>query len=186
MPTEPIISHHRLPAPYRWLLIALWLAPVGLLLAAIIAGSGMSLALFDPRFLLIIGLMAIPAFHVWQQGVDVLHGGLIIRIYWPRYYAYEELHRWQLDEHVQGRVLTIWHKRQHLVLAYHAAHLNDLPLLLNALQSNIGELTSRGFCQSSVESRSCQQLRAASAGGGRDAANEQFRAQESCDKPSRR
>lgn len=137
MSSTTLLSRHRLRQPYRHLLIGLWLAPLGVLLAGIVAAKGMTLALFDPRFLLILALMALPAYHIWQQGIDVLRGGIVDRLYLPRRYAYTMLHSWEIEKHPRARVLIIRDETGHRVITWHTAHLSDLPDLLDALRQNI-------------------------------------------------
>jgi hypothetical protein len=144
-----VISRHRLPHPYRYLLIALWLTPILMLLAAIIVAKGMTLALFDPRFLLIIGLMSIPAFYVWQEGVDVLRNGIKTRVNIPRYYAYKKLKSWrvQYQPQVEADILTIYDADEKTALSVHTAHLSQIELLLNTLSVNVGRSTTDEACQ---------------------------------------
>jgi hypothetical protein len=141
MVAEPVVSRHRLPAPYRVLLAGLWLCPVGLVLAAIIIARGFTLALFDPRFVLALLLLAFPALYVWQQGVDVTRRGIITRMRWPRHYRYQQLTGWEVEQRRQGRILIIQDRQKRSVLAVHTAHLSDFPLLLQALQNNLNRLT---------------------------------------------
>lgn len=136
---DDVLSRHRLRQPYRVLLVALWLAPVGLLVAAVVIGKGMTPALFDPRLLLLLALMAVPALYVWQEGVDARRGGLTVRIQVPRFYAYTDLGGWHLAERPEGHILTVWDRDRSQVLAYHAAHLTNLPRLLHALETHLHE-----------------------------------------------
>lgn len=150
-----VLSRHRLPQPYRGLLIVLWLLPLFLLVLALIYGHGMTLAVFDPRLLLIMGLMALPALYVWQEGVDVLSTGIVRRVYVPRYYAYADLHTWELAERrpIAACILTIWDSERQIVLAYHAAHLTGLPELVNALQTHLGEHPAYDGAEHSTQTR---------------------------------
>lgn len=131
-----ILSRHRLRQPYRSLLVGLFLLPVPVLLLGLLIGNGMTPALFDPRLLLPLLVMLIPAVYVWREGIDTHPDGLTARIHWPRYYAYAELRGWRLEDHPEGIILTIW-DRQRQVLAVHAAHLTRLPMLLSALEKNV-------------------------------------------------
>jgi len=140
--SDPILSRHRLPHPYRVLLIVFWMLPIGLLVITSFVGSGAVLALFDPRFWGILVLMGLPAWYIWQEGVDVLPEGLRIRVYVPRYHAYDELKEWRLVRSKQKAILTIWDESRGKVLECHAAHLSDLPRLLGALREHLpGETT---------------------------------------------
>jgi hypothetical protein len=141
MVAEPVVSRHRLPAPYRALLVGLWLCPVGLVLVAIIAVHGFTLALFDPRFVLVLLVLALPALYVWQQGVDVTRGGIITRVHWPRHYRYQQLTGWEVEHRRQGRILMIWDAQKRSVLSAHTAHLSDFPILLEALRTNLSRFT---------------------------------------------
>lgn len=135
-----VVSRHRLPRRYRLALAGLWLAPVGLLLAALMLGGRVSPALLDPRLLLPLALMLVPAVYVWQQGVDVLDTGIITRVHWPRYYPDRALDAWHFDGHADRRVLTIWGRTGHTtckVFECRAGHLTDLPALLAALRTRI-------------------------------------------------
>jgi hypothetical protein len=134
---EPVLSRHRLPTRYRVSLAALWLAPIVILLLALIFSRGLSLALIDPRLLLPFGLMALPALYVWQEGVDVLPGGIVARMHLPRYYTYDRLQMWYLDTRPQRRILTVWDTDNRKVLECHAAHLTDLPVLLSVLKRHL-------------------------------------------------
>jgi hypothetical protein len=138
---DTLISRHRLNDPYRTWMVALWLAPVVLLVGAIVIGNGMTPALFDPRLLLPLGIMALPAFYVWQEGIDVLAEGIVRRIAWPRYYAYEALAGWHLKWTPEGRILIVLDGGRRTVLSVHAAHLTDLPVLIEALDTNLDRLT---------------------------------------------
>ncbi|GAB4512199.1 MAG: hypothetical protein OHK0046_11350 [Anaerolineae bacterium] len=135
------MSRHRLPSPYRYLLVGLWLAPALLLLIGIFLGRGMSLAFFDPRLLLPVALMALPALYIWQEGVDVLPHGIRRRVHLPRTYTYDELSRWYLGEEVlprmTARVLIIWDQDEARVISTHAAHLTNLPVLVAALSTHL-------------------------------------------------
>lgn len=137
MPHEPVLSRHRLPQPYRAALIICWLLPAPLLLLAIVIGRGMTLALFDPRFLMLLGLMSLPAWYVWQEGVDVLPSGIIARLHWPRYHAYQTLAGWDERCYMACRILTIWGRQGDRVLEIHAAHLTDFSVFFNALGKNV-------------------------------------------------
>lgn len=135
-PTD-VISRHRLPRFYRVSLAALWLTPIGLFIAAIVLSRGFTLALFDPRFVLPLLLLTIPARYVWQEGIDVLRDGIIARTYWPRYYAYENLEDWYLDARPNRRVLTIWNQHRAKVFESRMGHLTELPTLLKALKEHV-------------------------------------------------
>ncbi|MBC7871475.1 MAG: hypothetical protein H7Y09_11605 [Chitinophagaceae bacterium] len=143
MISDPTLSRHRLPHPYRTLLTVFWMLPIGLLLITSFVGSGAVFALFDPRFWGILGLMGVPAWYIWQEGVDVLPEGLRIRVYVPRYHAYDELTGWRLMRRQQETILTIWDEAQYKVLECHATHLSNLPMLLTALREHLpGDTTS--------------------------------------------
>lgn len=135
---ESVISRHRLPTPFRQLLTALWLAPLLLFTLALLLTRGLSPALLDPRYLLVLAVMGLPALYVWREGVDVLVGGIKRRVYLPRYYAYGELHTWHLQTRAEGKILTIWHVEGEKILSTHARHLTDFPLLLDALREHVG------------------------------------------------
>lgn len=137
MKSSTVVSRHRLPRFYRVSLAALWLTPIGLFIAAILLSRGFTLALFDPRFVLPCLLLTIPARYVWQEGIDVLHDGIIARTYWPRYYAFDCLDEWYLDVRPNRRVLTIWNQRRAKVFESRMGHLTDLPLLLKALKEHV-------------------------------------------------
>lgn len=136
VPDVPL-SQHRLIQPYRVYLVSLWSLPMILLVGVTIWGSGMSLALFDPRFLVLIAGMAIPIWHFWQEGVDVHRGGIRCRVHIPRYYAYADLGCWEIKNSAQGRILQILSTENILVLSYHIAHLTESPRLCDALMENL-------------------------------------------------
>ncbi len=134
---KQVFSRHRLPQPYRALLIVFWLLPIVLMITTIAIGHGMSVAFFDPRFLLMIGVLSLPALYIWQEGIDVVEDGIISRIYIPRYYTYAELHTWRLGDQPQRRVLTIWHRTGAKVLECHAVHLTAFGQLKQVLQQHL-------------------------------------------------
>ena len=133
-----VISRHRLPQPYRIGLVAFWLAPLILLTGAALIGGGQARAMLDPRFLLLALLMTVPALYIWQEGVDVREDGIVRRVHVPRHYPYEYLAMWTFDSHPSRRLLTIWDARRRKILECRAAHLTDLPLLLDALSARVG------------------------------------------------
>ena len=71
MPQQPVLSRHRLPKTYRYLLAALWVTPALILLGSLMIARGISLHLVDPRLLLPLVVMALPALYIWREGVDV-------------------------------------------------------------------------------------------------------------------
>ncbi len=137
MPPQPVLSRHRLPKGYRYALAALWVTPALILLTSLIIGRGISLHLVDPRLLLPLIVMALPALYIWREGVDVLPQGLRIRLHGWRYRSFEELDNWYLDNRPQRRLLTIWDQQGRKVLEIHAAHLTDLPTLLITLKEKL-------------------------------------------------
>ncbi len=132
-----VLSRHRLPQPYRGLLIVFWLLPIGILLATLFLIKGMSGAFFDPRFLLILCLLALPALYIWQEGIDVLEDGLFTRIYVPRFHHYGVLDAWHLGDQPQRRVLTIWNEAGRKVLQCHAVHLTEFTVLEETLHQRL-------------------------------------------------
>lgn len=135
--TGPILSRHRLPQPYRASLAALWLTPLALLTLTLVVSRGITLALFDPRLLLPLLAMALPALYVWREGVDVLPSGIIARVFVPRYYAYACLESWRCEPE---SALRVWDRQHQVVLECRPAHLTDLPVLLAALEDNLPRL----------------------------------------------
>ena len=132
-----VLSRHRLPHLYRFSLTGLWLLPIGLLLVAIVLGTGLSPVLFDPRLLFFFGLMAVPALYVWREGVDVLADGITVRVHWPHFRAYNSLDNWYYDTRTNRRVLTVWGCDGRKVLECRGGHLTHLPALLLALKTQI-------------------------------------------------
>jgi hypothetical protein len=132
-----VLSRHRLPRVYRVGIAGLWIAPIVILTLAILVSRGITAALLDPRFWLPLAIMMIPALYIWHEGVDVLPSGIISRIHWPRYYAYQQLDNWYYDSRIDRRTLTVWDAKNHKVLECRAGHLTDLPMLLAALKSNL-------------------------------------------------
>jgi hypothetical protein len=133
----PILSIHRLPRRYRYSLVGLWLTPLVILLGTLVLAHGWIPALLDPRLWLLLGVMALPALYIWQEGVDVLPEGVMIRQHVPRFHRYETLDTWYIDSRPQRKLLTLWDKHQRKVLHTHSAHLSDLPRLLAALQARV-------------------------------------------------
>ena len=134
---RPILSRHRLRQPYRAVIVGLWILPVPLLLLAILIGNGVSLVLLDPRLWLPLAVMLLPAFYVWQEGVDAHPEGITARVFVPSYHAYDDLTHWHMDDRPEGHILTVWDRDRRKVISLHAAHLTDLPLLLNWLEAHV-------------------------------------------------
>lgn len=132
-PQPEIISRHRLPTPYRIAIPLLWLAPIGVFLVVFFARTGLTPAALDPRLLLPLLLMALPALYIWQEGVDVLKDGIVRRVHVPRYYPYTVLDDWQHSRDV----LVVWDRRRRKALECRPAHLTDVHLLLAALRDNV-------------------------------------------------
>ena len=132
-----VLSRHRLPRVYRVGIAGMWIAPIFMLVAAILVSRGVTAALLDPRFWLPLAIMFIPALYIWHEGVDVLSSGIVSRVHWPRYYAYHQLDNWYFDSRADRRTLTIWDAHNRKVLECRAGHLTDLPKLLTALKSNL-------------------------------------------------
>jgi hypothetical protein len=137
MPSEPVISRHRLPRRYRVSLTVLWLMPIVLLSLTLIISRGLSLALLDPRLLLPLFVMGVPALYVWHEGIDVLPSGIVARLHWPRYYPYDRLQTWYLDTRPDRRILIVWDTDDAKVLETHARQLTQLPALLTALKTHV-------------------------------------------------
>ncbi len=135
MTSEPILSRHRLPRFYRLGLAGFWLAPSAILLLVLTLRAGV--IVIDPRLLLPLLLMTLPALYIWHEGIDVLPGGIVRRVHLPRYYTYAELDTWHLDSRPGRHTLTIWNGDRRKVIECRAAHLTDLPLLLCALKENV-------------------------------------------------
>lgn len=137
MPSQPILSRHRLPSSYRYLLAALWAAPAVVLFFGLILGHGFSPYLIDPRLLLPLVVMGLPALYVWREGVDVLPDGIHIRLNGWRYRRFDELDNWYLDSRPQRHLLAVWDLEGHKVLEIHAAHLTNLPTLLATFKDKL-------------------------------------------------
>lgn len=131
---NPILSRHRLPTPYRQALAGLWAAPVGILFAVMLARGGLEAVTADLRLALLLAIMLLPAFYVWNEGVDVRRRGMQVRIHVPRYYAFTTLAAWSYDARPGFRVLTVWDKRGAKALECRAGQLTALPDLLDALR----------------------------------------------------
>lgn len=137
MPQQPILSRHRLMPRYRYALAVLWVLPTSILLLSLLVARGFTLHLADPRLLLPLIVMLIPALYIWREGIDVLADGLHIRMHGWRYRPFTELDNWYLDNRPNRRVLTVWDQQGRKVLECHAAHLTNLPLLLAVLKDKL-------------------------------------------------
>ena len=91
---------------------------------ALLISQGITFAALDPRLLLPLLLMALPALYVWREGVDVLPGGLMTRSFWPRYYTYTHLDTWYVDWRPHRHLLTIWDAHQRKVFESRTGHLH--------------------------------------------------------------
>jgi hypothetical protein len=137
MAHEMIISRHRLPQRYRISLAALWIAPVVLFGLAIFLSRGVTSAFFETPFLLFLAVMLLPAFYIWQEGIDVLSNGIIARMFWPRYYPYSALDNWYFDSRSDSHTLTIWDTNNCKIIECRAGHLTNLSSLLATLKANL-------------------------------------------------
>lgn len=145
MNEQPVISRHRLPTPFRAVLAGMWLVPPVLLMLTTVVGVGVTPSLLDPRFLLPAALMALPALYIWQEGVDVLACGIVSRIFFPRFYAYDRLDIWQYDARDDCRTLTVWDANRHKVLECRAGHLTEFPALVRALRARSCQVSDDSF-----------------------------------------
>lgn len=132
-----VLSRHRLPQPYRTVVVVLWVLPSVLLFTALLVGNGFRLSLLHPLLLLSLVTMSAPALYIWQEGIDVTESGLFIRVRGWRYRRFDVLDTWYLHEYRGGRVLKIWDVHNRRVLSCYAAHLTDLPVLLRTLKSRL-------------------------------------------------
>ena len=109
----PVISRHRLPEPYRSLLCGLWLTPPALMFLTLIKLNGLTWAVFHPLTLLAGVLMALPAWYVWQQGVDVMPDALHIRITGWRRRTFDQLDTWTLAPNPPDEpILLVWDRQR--------------------------------------------------------------------------
>lgn len=139
---QPVLSRHRLPGVYRYGIVGLWLTPILLLTTTIVLGKGITSALLDFRLLIPFLMMALPAFYVWQEGVDVLSEGIRTRIHIPRYHTYTTLDTFHYDARKDRHVLMVWDKNSHKVLECRAGHLTHFSELLDSLKSHVPERSS--------------------------------------------
>jgi hypothetical protein len=137
MGKQPVLSRHRLPGIYRCSMAVLWLTPVFLLLLTAILGNGISPTVFDLRLMMPLIIMALPALYIWQEGVDVLPGGIRVRIHIPRAYPYEALDTYDYDARTDRHVLTVWDTGSRKVLECRAGHLTQFPILMASLKANL-------------------------------------------------
>jgi hypothetical protein len=92
-------------------------------------------AVTDPRFILPLIVMMLPATYIWREGVDVRHDGLVIRIHVPRFAPFSEIGDWHYDRRPEVRVITLWNRRRQIILEARAAHLTHVDKLLSALNA---------------------------------------------------
>ena len=133
-----IISQHRLPQPYRKLLILGWCAPILVLFGSAIIINGQPLALLHPRLLLTLGVMLVPAWYFWQVGLDICRSGVVCRVAVPSYYAYDEIANWWVKKSEEGDILQIYKRGGEVIISYHLAHLSDASVLLRSLRDFVG------------------------------------------------
>lgn len=134
---DQVLSRHRLPAPYRGALTLLWLLPGLLLWGALLLTRGPHTALLDPRLVLPLCLMLLPALFVWRQGIDLGQRGLWLRLSLPSYHSYDALGEWRLLCTPQGQILGIYARDESILCQWHAAHLSDPDLLLATLRQKL-------------------------------------------------
>lgn len=142
MGATQILSRHRLPQPYRGVMVGLWLLPVAILYGALVVAHGAAAAMAHPGLLFPLALMALPALYLWHEGIDVTEHGLWVRMRGWCYYPYSHLDTYTIDTRRERHVLKIWDVHNRRVLSCHATHLTELPLLLRALK---GRLRWRGW-----------------------------------------
>jgi hypothetical protein len=135
----PVHSRHRLPEPFRSVLCGLWLTPATLMLLTLVHMHGLSWAVFHPFTLLAALVMALPAWYVWNEGVDVTETALRVRMTGWRVRTFEQLDTWHLDRRRDDAILTVWDRQNRRVIHTHAAHLTDLPALLRTLKTRVRE-----------------------------------------------
>jgi len=128
---NPILSRHRLVQPYRLLLTVTWLIPMILLVFLLVLQSA---AFLNPRLWLLLLMMALPALHIWQQGVDVGQQHLTVRMAIPRHFPYEVLRSWEIFHVPGGRMLQLTDETGEHVLQVYLVHLSDYPLLIDRLK----------------------------------------------------
>lgn len=134
-----VVSRHRLPRLYRLGLTVMWIAPLAVFVTVIVAETGLNPALLSPRFLLPALLMLIPAAYVWQEGIDLLPGGIYRRIHVPQFYPYEAIARLHYDARAGVHVLTLWDADNRKMVECRAAHLTEFPALLAALEERVAD-----------------------------------------------
>lgn len=135
---DRVLSRHRLPAPYRGALTLLWLLPGLLLWATLLLTRGPQMVLLDPRLVLLLCLMLLPALFIWRQGIDLGQRGLWLRLSLPSYHAYDALGEWRLLHTPQGQILGIYARDTSALCLWHAVHLSDCELLQETLREKLG------------------------------------------------
>lgn len=132
-----ILSRHRLPAPFRGLLVGLWLAPLVLMGGSLMVVHGVSAVISAPPLWLALIVMGLPAVYVWHEGIDVTEAGIQVRMQGWRYRDYQALAAWALVQERDERILTVWDVHHEPIVNCHAGHLTDLPKLVNALRERV-------------------------------------------------
>ncbi len=137
MQNTHILSRHRLPQPYRTLIVVLWVLPGLLLFGALLVGNGFTPRLLHPVLIVPLLAMKLPALYIWHEGIDVTERGLVVRIRGWRRLPYTQLDTYYLHDYRGGRVLKVWDVHNRRVLSVYAAHLTNLPVLLRTLKTHL-------------------------------------------------
>jgi len=137
LPNPHVLSRHRLPQPYRLLLVCFWLLPIGLLYLSLLAAHGPTFSLLHPVLLLALVGMGMPALYVWHEGVDVTEQGLIIRCGGWRHRTYAQLDAWYVDTRPPHRIFVLWDVNNRRIVSRHTAHLTNFDTLARTLKSRI-------------------------------------------------
>jgi hypothetical protein len=130
---EPVISRHRLKQPYRAALAALWLLPPGLLVSLHVLVGGHTI--LDLRLALPVFLLALPAWYIWREGVDVTPGGFITRIHMPKRWRFDAVGRWIYD--AKTGVLRVWDHGGQVAVECRASHMTEFQRLLETLEARV-------------------------------------------------
>lgn len=120
--------------PYRAALTGLWLAGP-LLFTALALSRGVEIA--EVRVWLLLGGMALPAWLIWREGVDVCRDSLIVRQLVQREYTFVRLGAYAYDPAPERRLLRVWDRAGGVVLECRAGHLTRFPELLSALEARL-------------------------------------------------
>lgn len=137
MIASAVVSRHRLPEPYRSVLVGLWLLPPCLMFAVLLIFGSAQFALLHPLTLLFLCLMSLPALYVWREGIDVTAVGVRVRMGGWHYRPFARLRGAFITYERGTAVFTLLDENAVRVVMCPAAHLTECRRLVALLRTQL-------------------------------------------------